>query len=58
MLWLIKNFENLDAPLEEFHPAEEYHQNFLVRNRTYPYVVVNDLPKLDRLRQEFPKLVK
>ena len=46
------------APLEEFHPAEEYHQNFLVRNRTYPYVVVNDLPKLDRLRQEFPKLVK
>lgn len=46
------------APLQKFYPAEDYHQNFLVRNQTYPYIVVNDLPKLDRLRQEFPKLVK
>ena len=46
------------APLENFYPAEEYHQNFLSRNPTYPYIVVHDLPKLDRLRQEFPKLVK
>jgi peptide-methionine (S)-S-oxide reductase len=44
--------------LNEFYPAEQYHQNFIVRNPTYPYVVVHDLPKLDRLRQEFPKLVK
>jgi peptide-methionine (S)-S-oxide reductase len=44
--------------LTKFYPAEDYHQNFIDRNPTYPYVVVNDLPKLDRLKQQFPKLVK
>jgi peptide-methionine (S)-S-oxide reductase len=44
--------------LNEFYPAEESHQNFIARHPAYPYVVVHDLPKLDRLRQEFPKLVK
>ena len=44
--------------LQKFYPAEDYHQNFLDRNPTYPYIVAHDLPKLDRLRQEFPKLVK
>ncbi len=46
------------APLQKFYPAEADHQNFLDRNPTYPYIVVHDLPKLNRLRQEFPKLVK
>ena len=46
------------APLEKFYPAEKYHQDFLARNPTYPYIVAHDLPKLDRLRQEFPQLVK
>lgn len=46
------------APLEQFYPAEEHHQDFIARNPKYPYVVVNDLPKLDRLRQEFPELTK
>ncbi len=46
------------VPLQKFYAAEEHHQNFLIRNPTYPYIVVHDLPKLDRLRQEFPKLVK
>jgi peptide-methionine (S)-S-oxide reductase len=44
--------------LQEFYPAEEYHQDFIAHHPTYPYVVVNDLPKIARLRQEFPKLVK
>jgi peptide-methionine (S)-S-oxide reductase len=44
--------------LTKFYPAEEHHQNFIDRNPTYPYVVVHDLPKLDRLRQQFPELVK
>jgi peptide-methionine (S)-S-oxide reductase len=39
--------------LEKFHPAEEYHQNFVRRNPRHPYVVVNALPKLQKLRQEF-----
>jgi peptide-methionine (S)-S-oxide reductase len=44
--------------LEGFYPAEDYHQNFLVQHPDYPYIVVNDLPKLRALKQEFPDLVK
>jgi peptide-methionine (S)-S-oxide reductase len=44
--------------LTKFYPAEDYHQDFIDRNPAYPYVVVNDLPKLDRLKQHFPKLVR
>jgi peptide-methionine (S)-S-oxide reductase len=40
--------------LKAFYPAEEYHQNFIKRNPTYPYVVVNDLPKLEQLKKQFP----
>jgi peptide-methionine (S)-S-oxide reductase len=46
------------APLGEFHPAEAYHQNYLVRHPNQPYIVVNDAPKLDRLRKEFPGLYR
>jgi len=46
------------APLEGFYPAEEYHQNYLVRHPNQPYIVYNDLPKLDALRKQFPELVK
>ena len=44
--------------LDGFFPAEAYHQNFLDRNPTYPYIVYNDLPKLKRLQQQFPDLIK
>jgi peptide-methionine (S)-S-oxide reductase len=44
--------------LDGFYPAEEYHQNFLVRHADYPYIVINDLPKLRALRAEFPELLK
>jgi peptide-methionine (S)-S-oxide reductase len=44
------------APLKGFYPAEEYHQNFLARNPDYPYIVINDLPKLERLHRTFPEL--
>jgi peptide-methionine (S)-S-oxide reductase len=46
------------VPLDSFYPAEEYHQNFLERNPTYPYIIFNDLPKLEHLRKMFPALVK
>jgi len=46
------------VPLEGFFAAEDYHQHFLVRNPTYPYIVYNDLPKLKHLEQEFPALIK
>lgn len=44
--------------LDRFYAAESHHQNFMEQNPDYPYVVVHDLPKLDRLKQEFPQWVK
>ena len=41
-------------PLTGFYPAEDYHQDFLVLHPTYPYIVFNDLPKVDNLKQLFP----
>jgi peptide-methionine (S)-S-oxide reductase len=40
-----------------FFPAEDYHRNFVERNPTYPYVVINDLPKLAALKKTYPQLV-
>jgi peptide-methionine (S)-S-oxide reductase len=41
-----------------FHAAEDYHQDFLVRNPTYPYIVVNDLPKIANLKEHFAGLFR
>ena len=46
------------VPLTGFYAAEAYHQNFIQKNPNYPYVVYNDLPKLDHLKREFPELLK
>ena len=46
------------APLRGFYPAEGYHQDFAVHNPDNPYIVINDLPKLRKLRQQFPQMVK
>ena len=46
------------VPLVAFYPAENYHQHFVARNPYYPYVVINDLPKLQQLRKQYPQLVK
>jgi peptide-methionine (S)-S-oxide reductase len=42
-------------PGKTFYPAEAYHQDFLEHNRTYPYIVINDLPKLADLKRIFPR---
>ena len=44
------------APLEKFYLAEDYHQDFLVRNPRHPYIVAHDLPKLEDLRRSYPEL--
>jgi len=44
--------------LRGFYPAESYHQNFLTRNPSYPYIVVNDLPKIDDLKRLFPDMYR
>jgi peptide-methionine (S)-S-oxide reductase len=42
-------------PDRAFYPAEAYHQDFLTRNPTYPYIAINDLPKIDDLKRAFPE---
>lgn len=46
------------TPLTAFYPAEAYHQNYLELHPDSPYIVYNDLPKLARLKQEFPAWYK
>ena len=46
------------VPLKGFYPAEAYHQDYLARHPDNPYIVINDLPKLELLREKFPQLYK
>ena len=41
-------------PAKGFYPAEADHQNFMARNPTYPYIVINDRPKVEALKRQFP----
>ena len=41
-----------------FSAAESDHQNFLIRNLDYPYIVINDLPKISHLQRLFPDLYR
>jgi len=42
--------------LTTFYAAEEYHQNYLALHPNQPYIVYNDLPKLDLLKKKMPEL--
>ncbi|WP_329740593.1 peptide-methionine (S)-S-oxide reductase MsrA [Dyella sp. A6] len=44
------------APLKAFYPAEAYHQDFARRHPDNPYIVINDAPKLARLKRMFPSM--
>ena len=41
-------------PEKRFYPAEAYHQDYLTLNPQQPYIVINDLPKIDNLKRLFP----
>jgi len=41
-----------------FYAAEDYHQDFLIHNPTYPYIVRNDLPKIEALKRVYPQLYR
>ena len=45
-------------PFKAFYPAEDYHQDYLKNNPTNPYIVYNDLPKLENLKKVFPTLYR
>jgi peptide-methionine (S)-S-oxide reductase len=44
------------VPLKQFFPAEGYHQNYLALHPNQPYIVINDQPKVENLRKQFPVL--
>ena len=44
------------VPLAHFYPAEGYHQNYCALHPDNPYIVMNDLPKVKRLQEEYPGL--
>jgi peptide-methionine (S)-S-oxide reductase len=46
------------VPLEGFFAAEDYHQHFLDKNPTHPYIVHMDLPLIEALKQQYPDLYK
>lgn len=41
-------------PLKGFYTAEDYHQDFYLKNPRYPYIVINDLPKIRNLKELYP----
>jgi peptide-methionine (S)-S-oxide reductase len=41
-----------------FYPAEGYHQDFLTRNPSYPYIAINDLPKIEDLKRLLPDVYR
>jgi peptide-methionine (S)-S-oxide reductase len=45
-------------PFQAFYAAENYHQDYLKNNLSNPYIVYNDLPKLENLKKVFPLLYR
>jgi peptide-methionine (S)-S-oxide reductase len=45
-------------PLKTFSAAEAYHQDYLVHHPYQPYIVFNDLPKIQNLKRLFPTLYR
>jgi peptide-methionine (S)-S-oxide reductase len=44
------------TPLKGFYRAEEYHQDFAIKNPTNNYIQICDLPKIAALKKQFPDL--
>src|SRR3984893_624293 len=45
-------------PDRAFYAAEDYHQDFLTKHPGHPYIVYNDLPKIDDLKRLFPDVYR
>jgi peptide-methionine (S)-S-oxide reductase len=42
------------APLKKFYQAEDYHQDYATLHPNQPYIVYNDLPKIENMKTMFP----
>jgi peptide-methionine (S)-S-oxide reductase len=45
-------------PDRAFYPAEAYHQDYLTRHPSEPYIAINDLPKIEDLKRFLPDLYR
>jgi peptide-methionine (S)-S-oxide reductase len=45
-------------PDKAFYPAEDYHQDFMVKHPGHPYIVIHDLAKIRDLQHAFPDLYR
>lgn len=43
-------------PFREFRIAEDFHQDFASKHPQDPYIVTNDVPKMEKLKRLFPSL--
>lgn len=50
--------ETTIEPGKAFYPAEGYHQDYMTLNPMQPYIVRNDLPKVENLARLFPALYR
>jgi len=41
-----------------FYPAEAYHQDYARKHPFEPYIVINDRPKVEALKRQYPKLFR
>ena len=46
------------AQLDVFYPAEASHQDYAARHPTDLYIVINDAPKVEHLRQQFAQMYR
>jgi len=44
------------TPLKGFYRAEDYHQDYALKNPDNPYIEICDRPKIAALKQQFPEL--
>lgn len=59
----LTNAKKFDKPivtevtqLSKFYEAEAYHQDYLKHHPDQPYIVINDKPKVEALKKQFPDL--
>jgi len=45
-------------PLKAFYAAEDYHQDYLIHHPNQPYIVFNDIPKIEALKRTYPTVYR
>jgi peptide-methionine (S)-S-oxide reductase len=57
-LWGDKPLVTEVEPLQNFYPAEKYHQNYYAQNSNQPYCAIVIGPKLKKVKEQFSTLLR